>query len=79
MNGPSERAFMGGRLAAAPQPWWKKLGPGLITGAALMLAASSRRIMGDLVLPRTWKLLGWLATGAMGLATAAMFAASFFS
>lgn len=46
---------------------------------AVMLAASSRRIMGDLVLPRTWKLLGWLATCAMGLATAAMFAASFFS
>jgi NRAMP (natural resistance-associated macrophage protein)-like metal ion transporter len=46
---------------------------------AVMLAASSRRIMGRLVLPRAWKALGWLATGAMGLATLAMFATAFLS
>jgi NRAMP (natural resistance-associated macrophage protein)-like metal ion transporter len=40
---------------------------------AVMLAASRRRIMGDLVLPGRWQILGWLATAAMALATIAMF------
>jgi Mn2+/Fe2+ NRAMP family transporter len=40
---------------------------------AVMLAASRPRIMGDLVLPWRWQTLGWLATGAMALATIAMF------
>ena len=42
---------------------------------AVMLAASRKKIMGDLVLPRRWKILGWLATAAMAAATAAMFVA----
>jgi Mn2+/Fe2+ NRAMP family transporter len=42
---------------------------------AVMLAASRKKIMGDLVLPRRWKVLGWLATAAMAAATAAMFVA----
>jgi len=42
---------------------------------AVMLAATRPRIMGDLVLPKRWKVLGWLATGAMALATIAMFGA----
>ena len=41
--------------------------------AAVMLAAGSARIMGNFPLPAHWKVLGWLATGAMGLATLAMF------
>jgi len=45
---------------------------------AVMLAASSRRLMGDLELPRAWKILGWMATAVMGLATAAMGATAFF-
>jgi len=39
---------------------------------AVMLAASRPKIMGDLVLPRRWQILGWLATAAMALATIAM-------
>jgi len=42
---------------------------------AVMLAASRPKIMSDLVLPRRWQILGWLATSAMALATAAMFVA----
>jgi NRAMP (natural resistance-associated macrophage protein)-like metal ion transporter len=40
---------------------------------AVMLAASRPQLMGDLVLPRVWKALGWLATVAMTAATLAMF------
>jgi NRAMP (natural resistance-associated macrophage protein)-like metal ion transporter len=39
---------------------------------AVMVAASSRRIMGHVVLRTRWKVLGWAATAAMALATAAM-------
>ena len=41
---------------------------------AVMLAASHRKIVGEMVLPRIWRALGWLATGAMGAATVVMFA-----
>lgn len=41
---------------------------------AVMLAASHTKIVGDLVLPRVWKVLGWLATAAMAAATLVMFA-----
>ncbi len=41
---------------------------------AVMVAASHRKIVGDMTLPRAWKLLGWLATAAMGAATLVMFA-----
>jgi len=40
---------------------------------AVLLAASRPKIMGDLVLPQRWRVLGWLATTAMALATFAMF------
>ena len=40
---------------------------------AVMVAASSPKIMGRIVLSRRWKILGWGATAAMALATAAMF------
>jgi NRAMP (natural resistance-associated macrophage protein)-like metal ion transporter len=42
---------------------------------AVMLAASSSRLMGPLALPRRWKFIGWIATLAMGGASVAMFAA----
>ncbi len=42
---------------------------------AVMIAASHDRIVGDLKLPRVWRMLGWLATAAMGAATVVMFAA----
>jgi NRAMP (natural resistance-associated macrophage protein)-like metal ion transporter len=40
---------------------------------AVMVAASRPKLMNDLVLPTTWKLLGWSATLSMAMATAAMF------
>jgi len=39
---------------------------------AVMLAASSRKIMGRLALSWKWRVLGWAATAAMGAATVAM-------
>jgi len=41
---------------------------------AVMVAASHSKIVGDMRLPTAWKLLGWLATAAMGAATLVMFA-----
>ncbi len=41
--------------------------------AAVMLAATRPKIMAELVLPKRWRILGWLATAAMALATVAMF------
>jgi len=41
---------------------------------AVMIAASSRRIMGEIVLSMKWKCLGWAATAAMAAATVTMFA-----
>ena len=40
---------------------------------AVMLAATRPKIMAELVLPQRWRILGWLATAAMALATVAMF------
>ena len=40
--------------------------------AAVMVAVSRPKIMRELVLPLRWRILGWLATGAMGVATLAM-------
>jgi NRAMP (natural resistance-associated macrophage protein)-like metal ion transporter len=40
---------------------------------AVMLAASSPKIMSGIVLPRKWRLLGWMATAAMATASGAMF------
>lgn len=34
----------------------------------VMLAATSKRLMGDLVLSLKWRLLGWAATGVMAAA-----------
>jgi Mn2+/Fe2+ NRAMP family transporter len=39
---------------------------------AVMIAASSRKLMGPMVLPLKWKLLGWLATAAMAAASLAL-------
>ena len=39
---------------------------------AVMMAVSRPKIMSDLVLPLRWRVLGWTATGAMGVATLAM-------
>ena len=39
---------------------------------AVMVAVSRPKIMSDLVLPWRWRVLGWLATGAMACATVAM-------
>jgi NRAMP (natural resistance-associated macrophage protein)-like metal ion transporter len=44
---------------------------------AVMTAASSRKIMGDIVLSMKWKCLGWAATLAMAAATVAMFVSLF--
>jgi NRAMP (natural resistance-associated macrophage protein)-like metal ion transporter len=41
---------------------------------AVMLAACSPQIMGELALPAKWRWLGWAATGAMGAASLAMVA-----
>jgi len=41
---------------------------------AVMIAASHKKIVGDLDLPVVWKALGWLATAAMATATLVMFA-----
>lgn len=40
--------------------------------AAVMIAASSPKVMSEMVLPRKWKVLGWLATGAMAAASVAL-------
>ncbi|HEY4067181.1 MAG TPA: divalent metal cation transporter [Burkholderiaceae bacterium] len=40
---------------------------------AVMVAASNPKLVGQMTLGRRWKLLGWGATGAMAIATAAMF------
>ncbi len=40
---------------------------------AVMLAASSQKVMIGMALPLRWQLLGWAATLAMGLATVTMF------
>jgi NRAMP (natural resistance-associated macrophage protein)-like metal ion transporter len=40
---------------------------------AVMVAATSRKVMGTMVLPLKWKLLGWLATAAMAAAALALF------
>ena len=40
---------------------------------AVMLASSRKETMRELVLPQLWKMLGWLATAAMAVATVAMF------
>jgi Mn2+/Fe2+ NRAMP family transporter len=42
---------------------------------AIMMVASSRPMMGNLVLGLKWRALGWAATGAMSIATLGMFAA----
>jgi len=39
---------------------------------AVMIAASSTKVMGKMVLPRRWKVLGWLATAAMAAASLAL-------
>ncbi|MGN6528476.1 MAG: NRAMP family divalent metal transporter [Burkholderiaceae bacterium] len=39
---------------------------------AVMVAASHRRIVGDLALPPAWRALGWIATALMAAATVAM-------
>ena len=44
---------------------------------AVMMAASSRKIMGDIVLSMKWKCLGWAATLAMAAATVTMFVSLF--
>jgi Mn2+/Fe2+ NRAMP family transporter len=41
---------------------------------AVMLAASNRRIMGDLALPMRWRIPGWAATGSMGAAALVLLA-----
>ena len=40
--------------------------------AGVMLAACSRKLMGPFVLPMVWRVLGWLATGAMAAACLAL-------
>jgi Mn2+/Fe2+ NRAMP family transporter len=40
--------------------------------AAVMIAASHPKIVGELRLPTVWRVLGWLATAAMAAATVAM-------
>ncbi len=44
---------------------------------AVMIAASHAKIVGDLKLPGIWRVLGWLATLAMGAATLVMFVTMF--
>jgi Mn2+/Fe2+ NRAMP family transporter len=43
---------------------------------AVMIAATSHKVMGAMVLPLKWKLLGWLATAAMAAAALALFVVS---
>ncbi|MDM0019993.1 Nramp family divalent metal transporter [Variovorax saccharolyticus] len=44
---------------------------------AVMIASSSPRVMGRMVLPRKWQVLGWLATAAMAAASVALGVVSF--
>jgi len=44
--------------------------------AGVMLAGSSSKVMGDLVIPFKWKIVGWAATGVMGVAALAMLGTS---
>ncbi|MGJ7574900.1 NRAMP family divalent metal transporter [Variovorax sp. RB2P76] len=44
--------------------------------AGVMLAGSSSKVMGDLVIPFKWKIVGWAATGVMGIAALAMLGTS---
>ena len=41
--------------------------------AMIMLLASSRRVMGEFTLSLPLKLIGWLATGVMGLCVVGLF------
>jgi Mn2+/Fe2+ NRAMP family transporter len=43
---------------------------------AVMIAATSRKVMGPMVLPLKWKVLGWLATAAMAAASLALLVVS---
>ena len=43
---------------------------------AVMIAAGSRKVMGPMVLPLKWKVLGWLATAAMAAASLALLVVS---
>ena len=43
---------------------------------AVMVAAGSRKVMGEMQLPLKWKVLGWLATAAMAAASLALLAVS---
>ena len=43
---------------------------------AVMIAASSAKVMGRMVLPRKWKVLGWIATAAMAAASGALLVVS---
>ena len=40
----------------------------------IMLMAMQRQVMGQFILPRPLRAMGWLSTGAMAVAVAAMFA-----
>jgi Mn2+/Fe2+ NRAMP family transporter len=44
---------------------------------AVMIAASSQKVMGTMTLGRRWKVLGWIATGAMAAASVALAIVSF--
>jgi Mn2+/Fe2+ NRAMP family transporter len=46
--------------------------------ALLMIMATDRRIMGEFRIARSWVLIGWLATGVMGVAAVAFIAASLY-
>jgi Mn2+/Fe2+ NRAMP family transporter len=43
---------------------------------AVMVAAASPQVMGAMVLPLKWKVLGWLATAAMAAASLALLVVS---
>jgi Mn2+/Fe2+ NRAMP family transporter len=42
--------------------------------AVVMVMANQPRVMGPFILPRPLRAMGWLTTGVMALAVAAMFA-----
>ncbi|HEY0340117.1 MAG TPA: divalent metal cation transporter [Steroidobacteraceae bacterium] len=46
--------------------------------ALLMMMATNRHIMGEFRIARSWVLIGWLATGIMGVAAVAFIAASLY-
>jgi Mn2+/Fe2+ NRAMP family transporter len=65
------------RLDPIQALYWSAVINGILSApimAVMMRMASDHRVMGKLVLPRKLKVIGWIATGVMGLCVVALLA-----